>query len=108
MVQDTNDIYKLIKSPLYVAQYNSWDGTQVSYILYNTIAPQERITVHYVDDKYMDIYKFNNMNSEYYERISRENKQGKKIAETLFTKREVAMLEFLEERFKASDRLPQR
>ena len=108
MIQNTNDIYNLIKSPSYVAKYNSWDNGPVSYHLFNKVAPYERISVFYIDDKYMDIYKFNHMNSEYYERVSRKNKDGKKIREMLFAKRTAAMVKFLEEYSESSNRFPHR
>ena len=88
----------MIKSPLYVARYDKWDDFgPISYHIFNTIAPHERISVFYVDDKHMEIYKFNNMNSEYYARISRTDKRGKKFSEILSAKRTAAMLNFLDE-----------
>lgn len=98
MIKNTNNIDKLIKSPLYAAQYNSWGHGTISYVLYNATAPHERIHV-YKDKKYLDIYKFNNMNSEYFEQVSLGTKRGKQLHDILFSKHIAAMLEHIQTHF---------
>ena len=80
MIQNANDIYKLIMSPVYVMNYKHvFDQMQdyTSYNFRNSVAPFECIQIT-IYDKHMEIYKSKNMNSEYYENIRTTNKRGQK------------------------------
>ena len=94
----TNDIYKLIKSPSYAVTPNS---SYKVYYVYNKQVHSECIHVHFFDT-YMEIYKYKNMNSEYYENIVTTNKRGNEIAKqfkkTLMAKRAVARIKMVSEK----------
>ena len=106
MVQNSNDIYKLIKSKQYNAVYTPADGRvcdYVSYAFFNTNKPTERINVE-IHKTHMDIYKFNNMNSEYYETIRTTNKCGQKtlqrFKDQIFVKNIAAMMRDVEQNYR--------
>lgn len=101
MIKNSYDIYKLIKSPVYTMPYQPVDGQicdHTSYNLYNSILPTERLQIN-IYDKYMEIYKSKNMNSEYYEHISTTNQRGqktlKRFKDLLFAKNLAAMVQFV-------------
>lgn len=76
MVQDTNDIYNLIKSPLYGVVRGSRNGSDhVSFDIHNKKTPSDWMHIE-IHDTYMEISKYGNMGSEYYENISTTTKQG--------------------------------
>ena len=76
MIQNTDDIYEIIRSPLYAVTPNS--GYK-QYYVYNKKAPSDYIRIE-IHDTYMEIYKYKNMNSEYYENIATTNDIGRQIA----------------------------
>ena len=65
MIQNTNDIYELIKSPLYAVSPAS---TYHHYDIYNTSIPSDWMRVVFRDN-YMEICKYKDRGSEYYENI---------------------------------------
>ena len=101
MVQTLNDIYKLIKSPAYHAQYvppTPEIRAHTSYDLFNTTAAEHiHIEIH---NTFMDIYKYKNMNSEFYANVRMTNKRGLKtmerFKELLFMKTLAAMMKSVE------------
>ena len=99
MVRNLNDIYKLIISPEYKEQCFPWKDGKISYSFRNTIAPQERIRVEF-NHGFMEIYKYKNMNSEYYARISCNTKRGRKFNDALFKKHMNALWERIKENCK--------
>ncbi len=100
MIQNTNDIYKLIKSPSYTV---APDSSYKFYTAYNKQFPNDCVHIHFFDT-YMEIYKYKNMNSEYYENIVTTNKRGNEIAKqfkkTLMAKRAVARIKMVLEKQK--------
>ena len=101
MIQNTNDIYKLIKSPMYLAEYRAPTAEKnlyLSYNLFHKISPYERIHIA-IYDKYMEIYKYSHMNSEYYEYVRTTNKRGQKtlqrFKDILFAKNIAAMVNYV-------------
>ena len=77
MIQDINDIYQLIKSPAYAVKYDPCETMQ-KYDMFNTQQPLDHIHIE-IFNTFMEIYKYKNMNSEYYEKIPTTNKHGQKI-----------------------------
>lgn len=101
MIQNTNDIYKLIKSPAYSAVYKPVEPTisnHTTYDLFNVVMPSDRICID-IYDTYMEIYKSKNMNTEYYEHISTTNQRGRKtlerFKELLLNKNLAAMVQYV-------------
>ena len=106
MIQNTNDIYKLISSPLYVAQYTPTDGQKQSswsYNLFNKNAPHERINIE-IHSTHMEIRKYSHMNYEYYENVRTTNQRGQQILQRfkdiLFVKQLAAMVMDVEKNYK--------
>ena len=100
MIQNLHDIHKLIKSPAYKMPYDPNHNCK-SYDLFNNTVFNERIHVE-ICDKYIEIYKTNNMSYEYYENIVTTNKRGNEIAKqfkkTLMAKRAVARIKMVSEK----------
>ena len=100
MIQNTNDIYEIVRSPSYAVMPNS--GYK-QYYAYNKKTPSDYIRFE-IHDTYMEIYKYKNMNSEYYENIVITNKRGNEIAKQfkkiLLAKRAVARIKMVLEKQK--------
>lgn len=98
MIQNINDIYELIKSPLYSVNP---DSTYHCYDVYNTSIPSDWMRVEFRDN-HMEIFKYKNRGSEYYENIITTSKDGQEIAKRfkkiLFTKRTVARMKMFSEK----------
>ena len=98
MIQNTNDIYELIKSPLYAVSPSS---TYHYYDIYNTSIPSDWMRVVFRDN-YMEICKYKDRGSEYYENIITTSKDGQEIAKRfkklLFAKRTVARMKMFSEK----------
>ena len=99
MVRNLNDIYKLITSPTYTEQLLPCKDGKISYSLHNTATPKERIHVEF-DHGFMEIYKYKNMNSEYYAKISCNTKLGRKFNDALFAKHMDALWKRIKENCK--------
>ena len=77
MIINSNDIYKLIKSPLYETRRSSRDGLDcLRYDVHNKMIPSDWIHID-IYDTYMEIFKYKNRGSEYYENISATTEQGR-------------------------------
>lgn len=92
MVQNLNDIYRLVKSPAYKMTYNSahhQDPNRKSYDLFCNTYVSEHIHID-IDDNCMEIYKYRNMNSEFYANVPTTNKRDrhtiKRFDDLLFDK----------------------
>ncbi len=101
MIQNTNDVYKLIKSRAYSAVYKPVEpiiSNHTTHNLFNVVMPADRIRID-IYDTYMEIYKSKNMNTEYYEHIITTNQRGqktlKRFKDLLFNKNLVAMVQYV-------------
>lgn len=106
MILNSNDIYKLIKSEQYNAVYTPVDGQirdHTTYNFFNVTTPAERISVE-IHKTHMDIYKTNNMNSEYYETIRTTSKRGQetlqRFKDQIFVKNMAAMVRDIEQNYR--------
>ena len=101
MVNNMNDIYKLVKSPAYHATCNQWkqktdDVSDLSFNLVNDIAPLDYIHVKICHTD-IEISKPKNMNSEFYAHLSTTNKRGKRFYDILMAKHSATMAAAVEE-----------
>ena len=101
MIQNLNDFYKLIKSPMYHATYNPYseDTPGLNFSLINDIAPFDYVRVSILKNN-MELYKYKNMNSEFYAHVRTTTKIGKKIHDLLIAKRMVAMVKDIEKNYR--------
>ena len=100
MIENTSDVYKLIKSPTYVAKWEPVMPTierKNTYTLYNQYAPLSNRVVITTDGKTAEINVTNYMNSVYYEHFRLANKREAhrfaRISDIVFMKNMVAMVQ---------------
>ena len=104
MVQNMHDICKLITSSVYQIKYNptanhSKGKKGSSFNLVNQKNSLDYIHIE-ICKNVMEISKFKNMNSEFYESISTTTKRGKDIYDLIMSKRFVAMCADIEENYR--------
>ena len=104
MIQNMHDICKLVALPDYQTTYMPFanDGKGKKATSFNIVNKSNSLDYIHVEicQNIMEISKFTNMNSEYYERISTNTKQGKKIYDLFMTKRFAAMRADIEQHSK--------
>lgn len=100
MIENSNDIYKLLKSSAYVAKWEPVMPTierKNTHALYNQYAPLSNRIVITTDGQTAEISVTNYMNSVYYEHFRLTNKRDAhrfaRISNIVFMKNMVAMVQ---------------
>ena len=90
MIQSINDVYDLILNPKYSMQYTPDTFANRTQILTDGTFGN-RVEVSRTKTT-MDIYVFQNGNTQFYEHISRRNRDYKRIHDAVFAKGMAAMV----------------
>lgn len=106
MIENTNMVCKLIKSPAYVSTWKPTMPTterKNTYTLYNQYAPLMNRVVITTDGKTAEISVMNYMNSVYYEHLNLANKRDAnrfvRINNIVFMKNMIAMQKHIQTHF---------
>lgn len=102
MIQNTNDVYNLIKRPEYTMPFNRGNmGPCGKYSIRNNSGDRVDITLGV---RHVEISAFHNMNSLYYETISKTNAAGraeyKRFHELLLAKHITALVNDINENYR--------